>query len=516
MMSTYGTARTDNGTEPGGTELGSTAPRVLGLVGLLFLAGLGVGALVSTMRGENGGEPIVGRDGSILTAAPAEAADRFRTQTLPTPSPQTATQPEISRSRLTPTVIAARAVGPSVVSIRVQRAGRQTRIDQLLGRGVRPQSNLGSGFAVDAQGHVLTNQHVVRGAARIEVIDGSGRRLPAELVGADEISDLAVLRIEAGVVPVAPLGNSSDLFVGEPAIAIGNPSGYQLANTEPTVTTGVVSGIGRDIVSAGQDVLYADMIQTDAAINPGNSGGPLVNADGRVIGVNSSIFSLSGGSEGLGFAIPINRALRLAAELIEVGRVRRPWVGLDVVTAPSDEYLRVPLVARVHEGTPGARAGLQRGDILLRLNGRTISHDLDWDIALVDVGVNQVAEVEYRRGNQTFTTQLSLEEIPSARAERVEVLSGLQLISVTPRIQQEQALAIEFGAMIVDIDPAVARTTRLQEGDVIFGINRTQVNTAEEAGELFGYYGTSGETDGWVRVHFVRGKQRGSFDFRVG
>jgi len=363
---------------------------------------------------------------------------------------------------------------------------------------------------------VLTNHHVVRGATRIEVVDQNGRRLPAELVGSDEISDLAVVRIDPGAVPVAPLGNSSDLFVGEPAIAIGNPSGYQLANTEPTVTTGVVSGVGRDIVSEGQKVLYADMIQTDAAINPGNSGGPLVNADGLVIGVNSSIFSLSGGSEGLGFAIPINRALRIAAELIEVGRVRRPWVGLDVVTAPSEEFLRVPLVAQVYEGTPGARAGLQRGDVLIRLNDRLISHDLDWDVALVDVGVNQVAEVEYRRGDETFITQISLEEIPSAQAQRVEVLSGLQLISVTPQIQQEQTLAIQFGAMIVNIDPAVARTTRLRQGDVIFGINGTQVDTAEEAGELFGYYGTSGETDGWVRVHFVRGNQSGSFDFRVG
>jgi serine protease Do len=494
-------------------DSGGGPARVLGLVALLFLAGLGVGAIVSTV---GGGEPA-NRSGDTegVQLARATTAERFRTQTA-TPTTQTAPPQNISAGRLTPTVIAAREVGPSVVSLLVQRPGRQTRVDQLLGRSGQPQAGLGSGFVVDSAGHVLTNHHVVRGASQIEVVDENGRRLPADLVGSDEITDLAVVKIAAGAVPVAPLGDSRDLFVGEPAIAIGNPSGYQLANTEATVTTGVVSGIGRDIVSEGQDVLYADMIQTDAAINPGNSGGPLVNADGRVIGVNSSIFSLSGGSEGLGFAIPINRALRIAAELIEVGRVRRPWVGLDVVTATSNEYVRVPVVDQVYEDTPGARAGLQAGDVLLRLNDKKISHELDWDVALVDIGVNHTAQVEYQRNGRSFTTQIELEEIPSARAQPVEVLSGLQLISVTAQIQQEQSLAIEFGALIVTIDPGVARTTGLRQGDVIFGINGTQVDSAEEAGELFGYYGTSGETDGWVRVWFVRGNRSGTFDFRVG
>ncbi|MDX1396733.1 MAG: trypsin-like peptidase domain-containing protein [Gemmatimonadota bacterium] len=498
---------------------GSSGPgaagRVIGLLGLLFLAGLGVGAVVSSLRGDGGDAADRSSTGThFATAGSTEAAERFRQQTVV--PPQSAPPADVSGLRLTPTVIAAREVGPSVVSIRTQRPGRASVVDQYLGRRGRSQAGLGSGFVVDEQGHILTNHHVVRGATTIEVVDESGRKHAAELVGSDEITDLAVLRIGAGVVPAAPLGDSKDLFVGEPAIAIGNPSGYQLANTEPTVTTGVVSGIGRDIVSEGQEVLYADMIQTDAAINPGNSGGPLVNAEGRVIGVNSSIFSLSGGSEGLGFAIPINRALRIAAEIIEVGRVRQPWVGLDVVTTPTEEFVRVPLITQVYPGTPGERAGLQRGDEIVRVNDQRISHDLDWDAALVDVGVNQVAEVEYRRDGRLHTTRLELEEIPSAQAERVEVLSGLQLITVTSQIQQEQGLAIQFGAMIVDIDDRVARITNLRVGDVIFGINGNQVNTAESAGELFGYYGTAGETQGWVRVNFVRGRQRGNTDFRVG
>ena len=495
-------------------EAGSALPRVLGLVALLLLAGFGVGSLLSTLG--QAGPATSGQSGAddrLISVPAVEAAERFRQET--SSPPESAPQQDVSGLRLTPAVIAAREVGPSVVSIRTQRPGRTSSLERLMGRE-RTQAGLGSGFVVDGQGHILTNHHVVRGASRIEVVDQSGRRHGAELVGSDEITDLAVIRIQDGALPVSPLGDSDDIFVGEPAIAIGNPSGYQLANTEATVTTGVVSGIGRDILSDRQEVLYADMIQTDAAINPGNSGGPLVNAEGRVIGVNSSIFSLSGGSEGLGFAIPINRALHVAAELIEVGRVRRPWVGLDVVTEPSDNFVRIPVVSQVYPDTPGARAGLRPGDILLRIDDRRIQHSLDWAVALVDVGVNNAAEVEFQRGNEVYTTRLDLEEIPSARAERVEVLTGLQLISVSPQIQQEQSLAIEFGALIVSIDPSVARITGLREGDVIFGINGNQVTSAEEAGEFFGYYGTSGETDGWVRVHFVRGRQRGAFDFRVG
>jgi serine protease Do len=496
-------------------QTGNAVPRILAVVALLLLAGFGVGSLVSTFGGaSNDSDGDAGLDGRLISVPAVEAAERFRQETTPTRvEPR---QEDVSALRRTPTVIAAREVGPSVVSIRTQRPGRATRLDRMMGRDGRVQAGLGSGFVVDMQGHVLTNHHVVRGASRIEVVDQDGRRYPAELVGSDETTDLAVVRIESEALPVAPLGDSEDLFVGEPAIAIGNPSGYQLANTEATVTTGVVSGIGRDILSDQQEVLYADMIQTDAAINPGNSGGPLVNAEGRVIGVNSSIFSVSGGSEGLGFAIPINRALHVAAELIQVGRVRRPWVGLDVVTAPSDNFVRIPVVSQVYPDTPGARAGLQPGDIIRRIDDREIQHSLDWAVALVDVGVNSTTEVEFQRGTQVLTTQLDLEEIPSARAARVEVLSGLQLISVTPQIQQEQTLAIEFGAMIVSIDPQVGQITGLREGDVIYGINGKQVSSAEDAGEFFGYYGTSGETDGWVRVHLVRGSQRGFYDFRVG
>jgi len=235
-----------------------------------------------------------------------------------------------------------------------------------------------------------------------------------------------------------------------------------------------------------------------------------------VIGVNSSIFSRSGGSEGLGFAIPVDRALRIAAEITEFGRVRRPWVGVDIVTERSDSIPPYPFVDRVYEDTPGERAGFRPGDEIVTLNGRGVHHDLDWEVGLVDAGVGAVVDVEYRRGGRLETTRLELEEIPSARAERVEVLTGLRLVTVTPQIQSERSLAIEFGALIVDIDADVARNTGLRQGDVIWGINGNEVRTVEEAAELFEYYARGGQTEGWVRVHIARGTRTGTLrPFRV-
>ncbi len=488
--------------------------RMVAGIAVLFLAGLGVGAVFAA-RGAD----------SEDTAASSETADARAMFTVAQRRPGTSSAPAqsalpISEARRTPIVVAAQRVGPSVVSIRVTRTVQTPAsiFDRFFGEGGRTRTvpNLGSGFAIDGRGTILTNHHVVRGAESIEVIDAQGQRFAGELVGSDDLTDLAVVRIPTGRVPAAPLGTSSGLFVGEPAIAIGNPSGFALQNTEATVTSGIVSGVGRDIQSPDREVLYADMIQTDASINPGNSGGPLVNAEGEVIGVNSSIFSYSGGSEGLGFAIPIDRALRIAGELVEFGRVRRPWVGLDVITDRSDSVFSFTVVERVHEGTPAAQSGLRRGDRIVSLDARPVHHDLDWQVGLVEAGVGSTVDVTYRRGDGLRETRLRLEEIPSGRAERVEVLSGLGLVTVTPQIVQERGLAIEFGALIVSIDESVERVTGLRRGDVIWGINNNEVRTAQEAGELFTYYARGGESRGWVRVHVARGTRRLRSDFRVG
>jgi serine protease Do len=259
----------------------------------------------------------------------------------PIATPRTAA-PDLSNSRRTAIVTAAERVSPSVVSVSVvtTRVVRSDPIpgmfrDEFFDRFFPPTEyrqripGLGSGVIVDNSGLVLTNEHVVRGAEDVKVTLTDGRQLPAKVLGGTAIYDLAILKVEANKLPVAPLGDSDDLVVGEWAIAIGNPFGYLLADTQPTVTAGVISATRRDIKSEATETgVYKNMIQTDAAINPGNSGGPLVNADGQVIGINTFIFTSTGGSIGLGFAIPINLAKRILGEVEKYGRVRAAWPGM--------------------------------------------------------------------------------------------------------------------------------------------------------------------------------------------
>jgi serine protease Do len=410
--------------------------------------------------------------------------------------------------RFTPIVEAARRVAPSVVSVsilRVAQSGPRSLFEDFFGR-TAPQSRLrrsyGSGFSIDEAGFLVTNEHVVRGADSIVVTDAQGRVHVATVVGADELTDIAVLRIAGGRVPPAPLGTSSDLMVGEPAIAIGNPFGYLLANAEATVTSGVVSGVGRDIRSPDErQTLLADMVQTDASINPGNSGGPLVNADGQVIGVNSSIFSSSGGSQGVGFAIPIDRVLRIVAELRDHGRIRRPFVGVDPIAVESDTVLfSETLVRRVAPGSSAAAAGLEPGDVLVAIEGRPIASPLDWEVGLLDAGVGNDISVTYRREGTERRARLRIVELPSESAERLQVLAGLELITVDPQIAVERRLQVDSGAMISAISQRNAAYTGMREGDVIVEVNRRRVGSAEDVADLFQYYSGRGS----IRVSVYR------------
>ncbi|HSJ25196.1 MAG TPA: trypsin-like peptidase domain-containing protein, partial [Longimicrobiales bacterium] len=271
-------------------------------------------------------------DDDAARSAPAVEGDVVTSDILGLPLPAPVAEPTnedgvqqaVDASRRTAIVVAAERVAPAVVSVNVIRREtfqpRSMWESFFMPPGVaREVPGLGSGFIIDGSGLVLTNEHVVRGATELVVTLRDGRDFDAELVGSDEVTDLALLRLRdvRGTLPVAPLGRSSNLIIGEWVVAIGNPFGFMLANAEATVTAGVVSGVNRNIIPEGGQGggWYLDMIQTDASINPGNSGGPLVNALGEVIGVNSSIISGGGGSVGLGFAIPIDRARRIAQDL---------------------------------------------------------------------------------------------------------------------------------------------------------------------------------------------------------
>ena len=227
----------------------------------------------------------------------------------------------------------------------------------------------------------------------------------------------------------------------------------------------------------------------------------LVNADGEVIGVNSSIFSRSGGSEGLGFAIPIDRAARIVDEIRDFGRIRRPFVGVDPMAVESDTLLfSETLVRRVAPGSPAARAGLEPGDVLVAVGGRPVASPLDWEVGLLDAGVGSRVTVTYRREGSEREVELPVAELPSESAERLEVVAGFELITIDPQIAVERRLQVDSGAMITDISQRNAAYTGMRVGDVILEINRRPVSSASDVADLFQYYSGRGS----IRVSVYR------------
>ena len=375
---------------------------------VVFLAGLAVGGLAAWS--------------ALRARAPLE--------------PSAAAAADLPSSRRNAIVVAAQRVSPAVVSVSVL-ATRTVRADPFGGmmrdeffdRFFPPMeyrervSGLGSGVIVDPSGLVLTNEHVVRNADEVKVTLADGRQLPAKVLGGTQVYDLAVVKVEGARLPVAPLGDSDGLVVGEWAIAIGSPFGYLLNDTQPTVTAGVVSATRRDIKSEVTEMgMYKNMIQTDAAINPGNSGGPLVNADGEVIGINTFIFTQGGGSIGLGFAIPINLGKRILKEIKSFGRVRVAWPGMTL--QPVTPYVAQRLgfndltgmvVSRIEPDGPAARAGIQVGDRIRKVNGKPVSSVDDAQAGIYGAAVGDQLRIALEREGKTREFTLTLAEAPGRR-----------------------------------------------------------------------------------------------------
>jgi serine protease Do len=267
---------------------------------------------------------------------------------------------------------AAKKVSPAVVKI----ATRQEELvfSFFFRPVIQEREGLGSGVIIDASGHILTNYHVIKNVTEIVVVLADGRQFPGSVVGVDPYTDIAVVKIEGEGLPVAELGNSDQIVIGEPVVAIGNPYGF-----DHTVTAGVVSALNRSISTDERDgVVLENLIQTDAPINPGNSGGALVTTDGKVVGINTAIIQ---GAQGIGFAIPINVARNVANEIIQYGKVKRPYLGVsEVVVVSRNIALRYGLavdsgiyISSVVRGSPADRAGLGRGDIIIAINGAQVA-----------------------------------------------------------------------------------------------------------------------------------------------
>jgi serine protease Do len=426
----------------------------------------------------------------------------------------------IPASRRTAITDAVARVAPSVVTVQTEMVQRVAAdpFDAFFGgrSGTQTSAGLGTGFIIRPDGVIVTNAHVVAGATNISVMLRDGTTYPAKAIGTDETNDLAVLKVDAKNLPVAPLGDSDNLLVGEWAIAIGNPYGFMLGNSEPSVTAGVISGVGRNLVARGEGPsAYFDMIQTDASINPGNSGGPLVNADGEVIGVNSSIYSTSGGSIGICFAIPIDRARRVAEDLLNHGRVRRPWIGVQLEQPrtgnPRDLIARGALVAGVAPGSPAEQAGIRPGDVIVKLRDRAIRNRFDWEASLLDLRVGDRVPLVVRRGGRDVPVTVAIADLPEVSAPKVEVLRELQLVTLTPAIRAERGILSSRGALIYKASDRITQELGLQAGDLIVQINRTPIASAQDVSGALDYYAGRGV----IRLFFERQGQIYPTDFVI-
>jgi len=346
------------------------------------------------------------------------------------------------------------------------------------------QRSGGSGVIVDKEGYILTNNHVVEGMDKVKVRLNDGREFTATLKGQDRRTDLAVLHIKSKELPVANLGDSDKLEVGEWAIAIGSPFGL-----EHTVTVGVISAKGRSGLGTGT---YEDFIQTDASINPGNSGGPLCNIDGEVIGINAMIIQPG---TGIGFAIPINMAKQILNDLIKQGKVVRPWLGISAqdLTPEMMEHFQVKekegvLVGQVHPGTGAEKAGLVSGDIIKSVDDKAVKNVNELVKEIQRKKVSQKIKLSVLRNGKEMAVEVittAMPDRPEAQKDKekeAEEKLGARIQELTPQSASRYRVSgVKYGVVVVGIeDGSLADEMGLQEGDVILEINRKKIESLKD------------------------------------
>ncbi len=359
--------------------------------------------------------------------------------------------------------------------------------------GAPLQRGAGSGVVIDEKGFILTNNHVVGGADEIKVQFLDGKELPAKIVGTDPRSDLAVISVQTKGLSLkaAPLGDSEKLAVGEWVMAIGNPFGL-----DHTVTVGVISAKGRSgIGDRGGN--YQDFLQTDASINPGNSGGPLVNLNGEIIGINTAILG-PGGNIGIGFAVPSDMAKPIARELIASGKVRRPFLGISMQPYTTDmaKAMGAPekgaLVGQLNPGAPAEKAGVRRGDVIVKVDGKPVMTSRDVQRYVLARRVGDAIGLEVWRDGKLMTLTAKTAELPGEDGSPAAASSddgqaskaklGLGLQTLTPQMAERFGLKADHGVLINAIKPgSPAAEAGLARGDVILEVDRRSVRTAEDA-----------------------------------
>lgn len=346
------------------------------------------------------------------------------------------------------------------------------------------QSGLGSGVIVDKDGYILTNNHVIRDADEIKVKLSDKREFKGKVIGTDPKTDLAVIKIDSNHLPVLKLGDSEKLKVGETVIAVGNPFGLN-----QTVTSGIVSATGRANVGIAD---YEDFIQTDAPINPGNSGGALVNVRGELVGINTAIFSTSGGYQGIGFAIPSSMAKVVMDNLIKKGKVVRGWLGVSIQPVTPDLAKQFDikddkgaLVGDVVEDSPAEKAGLQSGDVIIEFDGKEVADPSSLRNIVAGTPPGKKVSLKIMRDGKMQKVDVTIAELPAdmqkLRGEYDNLLKGVMVQGLTPELKKNLDIPKRItGVVVTDIDEGSPAGGLLMQNDVIIEVNRKKINSTKD------------------------------------